>query len=317
MILLIILVLAVGGAAAYVGLILPNKPINVLKQSLANSLQAPQSSFKGNLSGPSSSPYKIDFSGATDTASKAMEIKLNLTVTGLTFPLEARVIKGNVYVKAGDLSTVADLISLYSPQYGGLAKTLSKELSNKWIVIDNTLLGEGNSTSCLVNTSLSATDADVNLLNKVYDSHAFVTIKSTGSDQVNGQNAEKFVLSIDNDKLAAVGNDKALDNLSLVKALDKCDKNTVKNVSDLKGNHKQTPLTVWVDKGAKRIVKVAYEDPAKKNSSLEVTFSYGKVSITAPPNAEPAIKVLTEIQKAATADPALLNLFTAGSTGSQ
>lgn len=311
-----VLVVGIGSAVAYIGIILPNKPINVLKQSLANSLQEPQSSFKGTVaSDPSAAggtAYKADFSGAADTATKKAEFKLDFTVTGITFPIEARLVNKNVYVKAGDLSTVAGLVSAYSPQFGGLAQTLSSQLSNKWIVIDSTLLNQSG-VGCFLDTSWSVTNADIQLLNNAYNKHAFVTIKSTGTDSVNGQNAEKLVLSIDNDKLAALGNDKTLDNLSLVKSSQKCDKTISKNVSNAKGNHGQTPLTIWVDKGKKRIVKIAYQDPAKKNGSAEVTVSYNKVAITAPSNAVPAVQILTQIEQSAASNPAMLNLL-GGST---
>lgn len=321
MIVAIVLVLGLGSAAAYVGIILPNKPINVLKQALANSLQQPQSSFKGTLAtDPAASggvALKADFNGATDSTAKAADLTLNLTVSGVTFPVEARLVNQNVYVKLGDLSTIAGLANAYSPGIGGLATTLSSQLSNKWIVIDSTLLNQMGA-GCILNTDWAISKADVQLLNKAYDnkSNSFVTIQSTSADLVNGQKAKKFILSIDHDKLAAYGNDRTLDNLALVKSTQKCDKNPAKNISDAKGDHGKTPLTVWVGAN-KRIVKIAYQGTSAKKGSLTLTFDYNKVSITAPANAEPAMQVLTDIQKAAAADPALLNLFGGGSSATQ
>jgi hypothetical protein len=316
-----VLIIGGGSAAAYLGVILPNKPINVLKQALSNSLQQPQSSFKGTLvTNPASSggvAYKADFSGATDSAAKAADFNLSLTVSGVAFPIEARLVNQNVYVKPGDLSTIAGLANAYSPGIGGLAKTLSSQLSNKWIVIDSTLLNQSGAAGCILNTSWAISKADTQLLNDVYGKNSFVTIQSTSADSVNGQNAKKFVLSIDDDKLAAYGNDKTLDNLSLVKSAQKCDKNTTKSISNAKGDHGKTPLTVWVGSN-KRIAKIAYQGTSAKKGnlggSLTLTFDYNKVSITAPSNAEPAIQVLTDIQKAAAADPALLNLLGGGSS---
>ncbi len=312
-----VLVIGLGSAAAYVGIILPNKPINVLKQALSNSLQfaATASSFKGTLAADTASSggvaYKADFNGAADSTAKAADLTLNLTVSGVTFPIEARLVNQNVYVKLGDLSTIAGLANAYSPGIGGLATTLSSQLSNKWIVIDSTLLNQMGA-GCILNTSWAISKADVNLLNNIYDKkgNSFVTIQSTSADLVNGQKAKKFVLSIDNDKLTAYGNDKTLDNLSLVKSAQKCNKNVTKNVTEAKGNHGQTPLTVWVGPN-KRIAKIAYT--SAKKGSLTLTFDYNKVSVTAPANAEPAVQVLTDIQKAAAADPALLNLLGGGS----
>lgn len=310
-----ILVIALGSAAAYVGIIVPNKPINALKIALSNSLQQPQSSFKGTLtSDPGASvAYNANFSGATDSTAKAADLTLNLTVSGVTFPIEARLVNQNVYIKPGDLSTIAGLANAYSPGVGGLATMLSSQLSNKWIVIDSTLLNQSGA-GCILNADWTVTKADINLLNKAYDNkgNSFVTVQSTGADSVNGQKAKKFVLTIDNDKLAAFGNDKTLDNLSLVKSAQKCDKNATKNVTAAKGDHGKTPLTVWV--ANKRIVKIAYQDPAKKNGSLAITIDYNKVSITAPANAKPAVQVLTEIEQAAAANPAMANLLGGGAS---
>jgi hypothetical protein len=305
-----VLIIAGGSAAAYIGIILPNKPINALKIALANSLQEPQSSFKGTLATDPASTggvaLKADISGAANSAAKAADVTLGLTVSGVTFPVEARLVNQNAYVKLGDLSTVAGLVNAYSPGMGGLATTLSSQLSNKWIVIDSTLLNQSGA-GCILNASWAISKTDVNLLNDIYDktSNSFVTIQSTSADSVNGQKAKKFVLSIDHDKLAAYGNDKTLDNLSLVKSAQKCDKNVTKNVTDTKGDHGKTPLTIWI--ANKHIAKIAYQ--ADKKGSLTLTFDYNKVSITAPSNAEPAMQVLTDIQKAAAADPALLNLL--------
>lgn len=310
-------VLVIGGAsaAAYVGIILPNKPINVLKMSLANTLQQPQSTFKGSLeSAPSAGgvAYRVDYSGASDSQAKAVDIKLNLTVSGVNFPIEGRLVNKNIYVKVGDLKTITSLIAAYSPDAAKLADSLNSELSNQWIVIDSTLLNESG-LGCVLDSSWSFSKADINTLNKAYDKHAFVTIKSTGSGLVNGKKAEKLVLSIDNDKAAAFGNDKSLDSLSLAQTSKKCTKTQSVTGSDFKGNHGTTPLTVWVDKSTKRIVKIGYQS---KQGSSETTINYNKVEIAAPTNAKPAVQVLTDIEKAASADPALVNLLGNSSSSS-
>jgi len=320
----LVAVLVIGGAsaAAYFGVILPNKPINVLKIALSNSLQQGQSSFKGTLeTNPAAGgvAYKADFSGATDTAAKAADLQLNLTASGVTFPVETRLVNQNAYVKVGDLSMIAGLANAYSPGIGGLVTSLSNQLSNKWVVIDSTLLKQSGA-GCYLDANWGLNKADINLLNNVYDKNSFITIQNTGTDSVNGQKAEKFVLSVDNDKLAAYGNDKTLNNLSVVKAAQKCNKNALQKISNTKGDHGKTPLTVWVDKSSKRIVKISETGTSAKNGfngTFTLTIGYNKVSITAPANAEPAMQVLPAIQKATTADPALANLLSGGGTTAQ
>lgn len=311
------LVIGGGSAAAYFAVVVPNEPANVLKSALVNSLQQKQSSFKGTLeasSGTGGLALKADIDGASNSTAKTADIQLNLTVSGVSFPVEARLVKDNVYIKVGDISTIANLIGAYSPDAGSLATTLSNQLSNKWIVIDSTLLDESGA-SCVLNTNWGLTQADIQLLENQYNKNPFTTIQSTASDSVNGQPAEKFVLSIDDDKATAYGNSKTLYNLSIVKAVQKCYKSatTLPSTPNATGDHGKTPVTVWVDKSSKRIVKVAFQDNSAKQGgatgSFTTTISYAPVSIAAPPNAEPAVQVLTEIEKDAAASPGLSNLF--------
>src|SRR5665213_513962 len=324
-----VLVIGAGSAAAYVGIVVPNQPANVLKKALVNTLQQKQVSFKGTLeasSGAGGLAVKSDINAASNATAKTADVQLNLPISGVSFPIEARLVNNNVYVKVGDISTIASLIGTYSPDAGSLANTLSTQLSNKWIVIDSTLLDESG-VSCALNGSWGLSQADIQLLETQYNKNPFVTIQSTSSDPVNGQAAQKFVLSIDDDKATAYANSKNLENnLSMVKTLQKCDKSgttTLPNTSNATGDHGKTPITIWIDKANKRIVKVALQDSGKASQggatgNFTATLSYNPVSISAPPNAESAIQVFTNIQKDVASNPALANLFSgmSGSTSS-
>jgi hypothetical protein len=85
----------------------------------------------------------------------------------------------------------------------------------------------------------------------------------------------------------------------MVKAIAKCDKSiTDAASSSVKGDHKQTQLTLWVDKGSKQITKMA----TKLNSdgtTLDIsgTIGYGRVSIDKPSGAKPFTDVLSQLQQ--------------------
>ena len=257
--------------------------------------------------------YKATFTSAEDAVAKAADFQVNLTVSGVTFPVEARLVNQNLYVKVGDLSTIAGLIDTYVPSAGSTVKSLSSELSNQWIVIDSTLLDESASLKCALNSSWTLSDSDIQLLGSQYDKHPFADIQSTGSGTVAGKPAEKFVLSIDNGALNDFGN--GLKDLSLLKTLSKCLGGT--SMSTPATDHSHTPLTVWVDKSSKRIVQVAAASTTQKSGltgSLTITLNYGKVSITAPSGAKPALQVITDIENSAKADPTLLNLLSGSGT---
>jgi hypothetical protein len=301
--LLVVLLVGAGSAAAYVGIIVPNKPENVLKAATLNTIQAKESSFKGSLEGDPMSTsgvaYKIGVDGSQNTNAKASEAKLNITVSGVTFPIEARLVNSSIYVRVGDLKTITGLISTFSPEAGAMAQKVSSQLSNQWVLFDSTLLKQAGG-SCALDMNWGLTKADAKLLGAAYDRHQFADITKTSSDKVNGKKVTKYTISIDDDKGAAFGNDKSLDKLSFVSELNKCDKSLSSNTSDnLKGDHKHTTLTIWVDKGKKRIAKVEYKTTAQAAAmTFSGTFGYDKVSITAPTGAKPAVQVLTELQAA-------------------
>jgi hypothetical protein len=295
-----VVVLAGASAAAYVGVVVPNKPQNVLRNALINTIQARQSTVKGSFEGSSSGvAYKVADTMSQNSDAKAADIKLDITVTGVTFPIEGRLADKNIYVKVGDLSTITSLLNAASPQAGDLAKSLSSKLSNQWIVIDSTLLKQAGA-DCSLNVSWGITKADTKVLSDAYSKHQFVVVKAAGSDVVNGKKVAKYNVTLDNDKSSAFGNDKSLDNLSLAKSLTKCDKSATHSaVTAYKGNHKTTALTVWVDKGSKRIAKVAYQvNSGNSKGTLTGTFDYGNVSIQAPTGAKPAVQVLSELETA-------------------
>jgi hypothetical protein len=304
---LVALVIVGGGvAAAYVGVIVPNKPANVLKTALLNSLQQQQVSFTGSVAGSDSGlSYKVAINGAEDSATKSSDAQLSITVSGVTFPIEIRLVDQNIYVKVGDLSSITSLINAIDPSDAGLVKSVSSQLSSKWIEIDSTLVNEAG-LSCELNTDWTLSKADTTLLTTDYTKEPFTTINSSGGDTVNGQKTEKFNVTIDDNKLAAYS--KGLNNLSVVKALNSCqksgsttDSNSAGAVTDGLADGQKTPLTIWVDKNTKRIVQVGAQSTTGQGQDASqvsgvLDFTYGKVSISAPANAESALTLLTSLE---------------------
>ncbi len=318
--LLAVLLFGGASAAAYVGLIVPGRPQNVVKTALINTLQAPQTTLKSTIEGTfsgdaeSQGAYKVVVNTAQNVDAKTSSIQIEPTISGVTFPIEARLINKDIYVKVGDLSTIAGLVTAYSPDAGKAAQAVSSKLSNQWMVIDSTITKESKELNCVLDTKYRLTDADTKVLGDIYSKHEFATVVGAGSETVNGAKAAKYTVTIDNDKAAAYGNDKGLENLSFVKSLTKCagsfDQSTA--ADEIKGNHKKTTLTLWVDKGAKRITKVAYKD---KQATATATLSYGNVTISKPKGAKPALQVLGEVQSALTASGVDLTQLFSSFTG--
>lgn len=299
----VVVLVGAGSAAAYFGVVVPNKPENVLQTALVNTLGQQQINYKGSIDLDSSgTAMKATFSGAGDSTAKAADVQLAFTVSGVNVSLEGRVVDKNVYVKAGDLSSLAALAGTFAPDYAAPATAISKALSDKWIVIDSTLLKEAG-VSCVLDSNWSLTKADLTQIQDQYKKHPFTTIVSNSGDTVDGKKVQKFELSLDDNKLASFGNN--LNNLSVTKSLADCQKGkSLPKASDAKGDGDKTPVTVWVDKSTKRIVKIASTSTAQdlKKSNLKgsgsITFSYEKVSIKAPEGATPLLQVIATLQTA-------------------
>ncbi len=310
-----LLLLAGAGAAAYLGIMVPNKPENVLKQAMFNSLEQNSATTKGTsefsvanfLSG------KADYETQYNIQDKAIAGKFNFTVSGINFPVEARYVNKNVYFKVGDVSALRAFIAGFGGSFGADQAQLnqaldivSKKVANQWVVVDSTLLDQAGA-SCIDDLSFKLTDADKKLIQTQYEKHQFTTIKSHSSDKVNGKDAIKYELVIDGKKLDKFTN--SLNDLSVVKSLEKCAKDTTDEELDTRVNAAEDslpnsiPVTIWVDKGQKLITKTAYKlkesgsDTSTYETSAQDTIDYGQVKITAPQNAKPVIQLWGELQQ--------------------
>jgi len=315
-----IVLLGGGIAAAYVGIVVPNKPENVLKTAIVNTAQEKQISLNGiadikaaDPTKPDADPAtKITFSTKSNADKKQAEATIKITMSGVDFPLDARYIDGNMYVKLGDLKTVMSLISSYAGEALGfnsseldpLIANVSNLVSNQWIEFDSTLLNTAGA-SCVTDANVTLTDQDVQLLEDQYIANPFAKITSHSKDTVNGKAATKFEISVNDNKAAQYLGNKKLQDLSFMKTLKKCQafgKDIDQNTESL-ADGDTTPLTIWVDKDTKRISKIAShstkQDADKSNmqATIESTINYGNVSVQKPDNTKPAMQIWSELQQ--------------------
>lgn len=311
-----LMLLGGGIAAAYVGVVLPNKPENVLKRAFANTLKEKEMTVDGQFKAKAVDSTKEDampaikasYNGKFNSIEKASELTLKLTVSGVEFPLDLRYVDGNAYARVGDISALTALAGGYAAsfgldqaQLGPVVQNVSSLISNQWIVFDSTMLTDSG-VSCVTDTNLALTDQDIELLGKLYTKHSFAKINSHSDDSIGGKSAIKYELSIDDNKMAQFIEDKNLEGLSFLKALKKCQDPEKLNTSGLADND-ITPITIWVDKGTKRIVRFASQSAkqvAQKSNfeaAVDATIAYGKVSVTKPENAKPAMQLWGELQQ--------------------
>ncbi|HVW23278.1 MAG TPA: hypothetical protein VHB51_02260 [Candidatus Saccharimonadales bacterium] len=301
-----VLVLAIGSAAAYVGIIVPNKPENLLKSAIDNTLNSKGGQFAGVVSVKPTSgagvAAKVEFNGGANTTAKTAAFKVNADVSGVSFPVETRLVSGDFYFKLGDLSQLGSLAQSFNPSAGSLVQELSGQVSKKWFKVDSTALDSAG-VGCFTNANWSLSTADAKLIESNYKDHPFTTITSTSRDTINGKKAEKMVLSIDDDKLSTYLKNLKFDQLSLFKQLHDCNKaltpkNDYKDVAD----HDKTPLTLWIDKGSKQIVQISGGSTPKDSKTVKttvtITLNHTLPTITAPAGAHNYTELVASLSKA-------------------
>jgi hypothetical protein len=304
------LVLLGGGvAAAYFGIVVPNKPENILKQSMLNALEENTWRSKGviEFSGSDTLAGKVDYEVQADLQKKAFGGTFDITVSGVGLPVEGRYVDGNAYFKVGDLKTVSSLIGGFASGFGidqaqvdQLLSTVSEKIANQWVVVDSTLLEESG-IKCFQDINLTLNERDKKLLQDRYQKHQFITIKNYTDDKVGDTDAIKYDLRIDNKKLESFAN--SLRDLTIVKSIEKC---AEESDSDLGTDTEVTKdafpesgsFTVWVDKGERRIIKSSYTTTESGATvKLVDTITNQRISVSAPENAKPVMQLVGELQQ--------------------
>lgn len=314
----VVLILLVGGvAAAYYSVVVPNKPENVLKTAMLNSLKENDHTVDMKVDvKPTAETPAMAFTAKISGASNSNEFTSEETVTmyGVTFPIEVRYVDEVLYAKIGDLKTIESLLSAYLGNMGAdeqqlalLQQTIagaSDLLSNQWVSVDKTLLQTAE-VDCVLGTSLALNDKDLQLLQDQYVKFPFATIKDTAKEKLGNADAIKYNLVLSGKQAEQYAN--SLDELSIVKNINKCSDTTDTQASDIEASaedllkDQDIAISVWVDQDTKRIVKMDTDiselsDQSDLKGKMSLGFTYEKVSITAPENAKPIMQLIGELQ---------------------
>ena len=291
-------------AAGYVGVIVPNRPENLLKVAIANTLLEENVNAEGTIDFESIDPTNantvsatsVNFDVKSNTSQKKISAKFDLAISGVKFDAEARYVDQAAYLKLGDLTTVSQVADSYMPGVAGLIG----DLSNQWIEFDKTLLKQAG-VACYAENLSVVSEADLKTIAEAYDKTPFITIEKVSADTVNGQSAKKFELKIDDNKAVDFWSNNVA-KLSSIKKMQNCSTNQDSGIEikDLKDGD-NSPMTIWVSNN-KRIVKISaastVQDIKKQNIKGDLTaiFSYGNVTVDAPKDAKPAMQFLGEMQ---------------------
>jgi len=314
--LVLVAVVVLGGvaSAAYLGVIKPSSPDEVLKTAVVNTAKEPQGEFSGKFSssptgGSGGIASTTVTSGAFNRQNNSADLSVDVDVTGVSVNAEIRYVGQSIYVKFGDLSGLANLAGAFDSSLTAPAQSIASQLSNKWVDINSDVLKTAG-LSCVMNTSTIPSKQDIQVLENDYGKDPFIKILSTSTTTLNGQSVEKYNLSVNNSKIESYVN--SLSNVPSIKSLEKCDKDDTSDSdqSMVKNNTKgTTPITVFVDKKTKLLAGVNYssvQDGSKY--SLSSSFTYNPANVVAPKSSTPVINVITQLDQTLNAKGTSLNL---------
>lgn len=305
---LVVVILGGSAAAAYLGVVVPNKPENVLKTALANSFsldKAKSAHFNGDFSitAEGSDPtFTGDFAGSADSDG-AFEVKANVDAMVTKVAVDMRSVDGkSFYVKVGGLEGLPELLaaseeaSIYAPMVAGL--------NEQWIEINESILRQMGVTT----GTMKMTEADANKMAQAYADHQFLVFKEKLADEkIAGKDSHHFKVVIDKqqlkDFLKAV-KDAKLDSVKLTDDDLKSFDDAVKNV-----DFNKYPADVWVSKDDKMIrqLKFTYSNNESTASFRYTVTDYNKpVSVTKPANAKSLLEVMSELFGGSTGDAQLM-----------
>lgn len=248
----ILLLLSGGAAASYYYVV--NKPENVLKQALANSLDTEKTKtihFSGSLGGKdadSGMELEATLKGAMDNKTGAFDVSgsMDLLVTNVTFDLRSIDAK-TFYAKFGGLGGLPELMVASGAEAAAYAPLVGS-LDEQWIEINESLFKQLDSS---YETSM-LTDADIKKITDAYLQHSFLVVDEVLPDQaISGENCHHYKVVIDATKLKsflAVLKDAKLDSYNLD---DKALTEYNKRIDEAELN--KYPFELWISKSGKMI----------------------------------------------------------------
>lgn len=304
-----LLLIGGGSAAAYFGIIVPNKPENILKNTITNTLQSDKTgsfAFDGDLQVSGSTvpaQFKgLAFNGSIDKGN-ALNMFFSPDLGTLKPTFDIKSVDGkSFFIKLGSLGGVQEAVkSLGGPSLAEVPGALSiiQKVSDKWFEIDESTISSIMSKAKTTNT-LSAgklSKEDRKKVADIYATHQFMKIKEDkGSEDINGKKSNHYVVNIDKTEVKGfVSAFKAL-NLKGMEIKD----SEVKQFNDQvdKLSTEKYPIELWVDASAKLPTQVKFvsEQNGNKMSVRLAIKGWGEsVKVDKPADAKSLLQLVGEI----------------------
>lgn len=298
-----VLVLAGGSAAAYFGYVVPNKPENILKTALFNTIadDSKTAYLDGDFSVTGKDEASGDFTikgtltgkGDNETGAFDVNIEMDAYLTKLQF--DARSVDGKTYfVKVAGLSGLYEL--LVGAGVDPSISTIINSVDDQWLEINESLINELYGSS----EGITLSEADIQKLAEIYKKHGFIKlVKELNDDTVKGASSYHYQVAIDKAELKVALNE--VKNAK-IKALP-VTQDTVDAMNDaLKDvDLDKYPFDLWIDKETKLInqVGMTIDSNDTKFTFKVALFDLGKpVKVEKPEETKSILEVIGEAYSA-------------------
>lgn len=304
-------VLLGGGASAYFGYILPNKPENRMARAFANMVEQKQFKAAGTVDytpnetgGPGVS---VSYAADVNTEKNQFGLSGTVGVNGSQFPYDVRYVDKNIYLKVGGLNAIGDMLAgIGSSAAGDMYANVFRDVNDQWFVVDRSFWQSmGSEANCVTDLTFVFNDQDVDMVKSAYSKHPLFHIENAAADTVDGTAVTRFELK-PADGATAKSFAGELEELSIVKNVRDClekagiDEEALDEelAAPLGGSDSETAegtLSVYLD-GSNRIRKIELTvNDESGTTKISQTLTYENVSVSAPEGAKPVQELLGSI----------------------
>lgn len=297
--LLAVIILGAGAAFAYVGVVLPNKPENILSKAATNLITASSLKFSGQLEltsadAPLSRP--VEFSGSSDVTDPT-NVKAEATVTIptpiTTVTTSVRMLDDYAYVKLDGLSGLDTLLGAYGDSFSSSSiSNLIKSVNGSWYEFDLATLGGSTGISTLPDVGT----IDIQAQTDAYEANPFVVLVDKLADEkVDNVDSYHFMVRIDKDALKA-----------MVQSLQDSKSDELKLPSDefnsltdlIDGMNDSSQAEVWINKSDKTInqIKLSSGQGSDAFTLIIQLSNYNQpLNIEKPQNTKTLLELMGEV----------------------
>lgn len=299
LVLIPLLLLGGGSAGAYFGVIMPNKPENVMAKAITNLLSDPDGigSFSVSVNIQSKNPSMVDnnvvilTNGGVDGDNNVRaDTRVEFSILKLTSSVIVRPQDKTLYVKINELPSLLQLVG--GGQDLGPLKDLAQKLNQNWVRIN---VADLKDAGVLNNEQASSAEKCINAYAdfftnkkrrlqdaflKAYNQHAFVGAKKAGSDVIENERTSKFEITIDDAKSTEFSKEVDSQLADVTKTFDQACGSTPQEVKQPTAavdqaieKDKTGPTYAWVSHD-KRLKKIETKISGKEsNTSVVVSFN--------------------------------------------